>query len=380
MNKNPWLKGAMLGVVILATFAGGYAYALHQHKLINLPLSRFVLQTLQKEYVDTYSDEMLARGMVYGTGDPFSMYFTKAEYESFEMQLSEKYVGIGVLLSDQDGRLIILKVFPDSPAEKEGIRPNMEIVSVNEVLMFQQGLEKAASMIRGPIGTKVSITAKQGDDEKVFTLTRDYVSIETIESQWLDNNIAYIRINSFNFGTAKKFSEMFAALMEQNPEAIILDMRDNSGGVLDETIHIAEHFLPSNAVILQARGRSGELSELRIGQSRPFTLPLYVMVNRHSASASEVLAGAIQDHQVGIILGERTYGKASIQKVFPVPFRGSAIKLTVQRYLTPSGQNIDRNGIAPDLNLEDSSSRITSDGRDSALEETIRIIMQAGLK
>jgi carboxyl-terminal processing protease len=375
MKKISWLHASITGVLILASFAGGYTFALHQQELLSAPLSRYVLQVVQKEYIDPYTDEMLARGIVYGTGDPFSMYFTKEEYQSFETQLSEKYVGIGVLISEQEGRLVIMKVFPNSPAEKGGIKPLMEIILVDDEVVFQQGLDKAAKMIRGPIGTLVKITAKEGELEKDFSLIRDHVVIETVESQWLRDDIAYIRIVSFNFGTAKHFQEIISGLLAKNPKALILDMRDNSGGVLDETIHVAETLLPSNSVLLQTRGRDKVLSEVRIGQSIPLQIPLFVMVNRNSASAAEVLAGAIQDLKVGTIIGEKTYGKASIQKIFPVPFQGSAIKLTIQKYLTPAGRDINRNGIDPDLLFKDLPESNQS-ATDVFLERVLEYIIQ----
>ena len=375
MKKISWLHASITGVLILASFAGGYTFALHQQELLSAPLSRYVLQVVQKEYIDPYTDEMLARGIVYGTGDPFSMYFTKEEYQSFETQLSEKYVGIGVLISEQEGRLVIMKVFPNSPAEKGGIKPLMEIIRVDDEVVFQQGLDKAAKMIRGPIGTLVKITAKEGELEKDFSLIRDHVVIETVESQWLRDDIAYIRIVSFNFGTAKHFQEIISGLLAKNPKALILDMRDNSGGVLDETIHVAETLLPSNSVLLQTRGRDKVLSEVRIGQSIPLQIPLFVMVNRNSASAAEVLAGAIQDLKVGTIIGEKTYGKASIQKIFPVPFQGSAIKLTIQKYLTPAGRDINRNGIDPDLLFKDLP-QANQSATDVFLERVLEYIIQ----
>lgn len=353
MKKISWLQVSISGVLILASFAGGYAVALHQQKVLSTPLSRYVMQVVQNEYIDPYTDEMLARGIVYGTGDPFSMYFTKEEYQAFETQLSEKYVGIGVLISEQEGHLVIMKVFPDSPAEKGGIKPLMEIIRVDDEIVFQQGLEKAAKMIRGPIGTSVKISVKEGELEKDFSLTRDHVVIETVESRWFEGDIGYIRIVSFNFGSAKHFHEIINELLLKQPKALILDLRDNSGGVLDETIHVAEALLPSEAVLLQTRGRDKVLSEVRIGQSTPIQIPLFVLVNRNSASAAEVLAGAIQDLKAGTIIGEKTYGKASIQKVYPVPFQGSAIKLTIQKYLTPAGRDINRNGIDPDVLYKD---------------------------
>ena len=377
MKKISWLVASITSVLVVASFFGGYTLATHQQKLLASPLSRYVMQVVQNEYIDPYTDEMLARGIVYGTGDPFSMYFTKEEYQAFEAQLSEKYVGIGVLISEQEGRLVIMKVFPGSPAEKGGIMPLMEIIRVGDQVVFQQGLEKAAQLIRGPVGTWVKITVKEGEVEKEFSLMRDHVVIETVESRWFEGDIAYIRIVSFNFGSAKHFHEIIKPLLSKKPKTLILDLRDNSGGVLDETIHVAEALLPSNSVLLQTRGRDKVLSEVRIGQSTPIQIPLFVLVNRNSASAAEVLAGAIQDLKVGTLIGEKTYGKASIQKIFPVPFQGSAIKLTIQKYLTPAGRDINRNGIDPDILFKDlpETSPTTSD---VYLEGVLNFILQKG--
>jgi carboxyl-terminal processing protease len=375
MKKKSCLVASITGVLVLASFFGGYTLATHQQKLLTNPLSRYVMQVVQNEYIDPYTDEMLARGIVYGTGDPFSMYFTKEEYQAFEAQLSEKYVGIGVLISEQEGRLVIMKVFAGSPAEKGGIKPLMEIIRVDEQVVFQQGLEKAAQLIRGPVGTSVRIVVKEGEVEKEFSLMRDHVVIETVESRWFEGDLAYIRIVSFNFGSAKHFHEIIKQLLSKKPKALILDLRDNSGGVLDETIHVAEALLPSNSVLLQTRGRDKILSEVRIGQSTPIQIPLFVLVNRNSASAAEVLAGAIQDLKVGTLIGEKTYGKASIQKIFPVPFQGSAIKLTIQKYLTPAGRDINRNGIDPDVLYNDLPEAVSTTS-DSVIDRVLEFIHQ----
>jgi len=371
MKKITILQYIAIALIIMASFAGGYSFALYQNKLLQLPLSRFVLQVVQKEYVDPYNDEMLARGIVYGTGDPFSSYLTKEEYQSFETQLSEKYVGIGVLISDQEGRMVIIKVFSDSPAEKGGIKPHMEIIKVNGEIVSMQGLEKVARLIRGPKDTEVNITVKDQEEEKEISLIRDFVAIETVEGLMLENQIAYLRIISFNFGTGKRFQQILDELILQNPRGIILDLRDNSGGVLDETIQVAERFLPSNAVILQSRDKSQKLKDMRIGNSIPVNRPVVVLVNRNSASAAEVLTGALQDHDAATIMGEQTYGKASIQRVFPVPFMGSAVKLTVQRYLTPSGFDISRQGLKPDVIISDES-RFLPEGQDLIMLEAIK--------
>ncbi len=372
--RNYLFKGLIV-IIIIASFAGGYIFALYQTRLLNLPLSSFVLQTVQKEFVEPYTDQMLARGIVFGTGDPFSAYMTKEEYQSFETQLSERYVGIGVLISDQQGRLVIIKVFPDSPAEMGGVKPNMEIRKVDDHTVYMQGLENAATLIRGRAGTQVKLTVLEEEEKKELVLTRDYVTIPTIESQLHEDDIAIIRILSFNFGTAKQFKDHFNKMVQKDPKAIVLDMRDNSGGVLEETIDIAEFFLPSRAVLLQSKDRSGKIRELKIGSSRARDIPLFLLVNRHSASAVEVLAGAVQDHQAGLILGEQTFGKASIQKIFHVPFEGSAVKLTVQRYLTPSGRNIDRNGIVPDVEIMDVP-RYSPEGVDMPLQEALNFIRE----
>jgi len=352
--KSNWLKRGLFVFVAICFFASGclctYLY-FFRNNLLQMPSTMFAMNIAKTQFVDPVTDQMMAKGIIQGTGDPFSVYFTKAEYRTFENQLAESYVGIGVLIMDMNGKMVIQKVFKNSPAEKYQVKVGWEILKVDGVDVTGKGIDFVASKIKGPIKTQTTITF---DDPKIkknytFTLTRDSIQFETVESKILKDQTGYIIIHSFNVGTARDFNKHLDQLLENQPKRIILDLRGNGGGILEETVEIAKRFLPSDSVLFYTTGRDKVLEARKIGSAKPIGLPLLVLVNRYSASASEVLSGAIQDNKCGRILGEKTFGKASIQRVFPNPLSGEAVKITVQKYLTPGKKDITAKGITPDI-------------------------------
>ena len=360
--KSNWLKivglflmGIMVAVII---FGSGYAVAFFRFDQKGSRSSRFALNIVRSEFVEPLDDQMVAKAIVQGTGDPYSVYFTKEEYNSFEKQMAESYVGIGVLIiklksenEAENGKIIVQKVFKNSPAQKNNVKDGWEILSVDGIDLTGKEIEFVASKIKGQINTKTTVVFFDPIEKKeiVLTLTRDNIIFETVESALLADQTGYIIIHSFNVGTGKEFDRQLDSLLARKPKQIILDLRNNGGGILEETLEIAKRFLMSDSVLFFTQGRDKRNIERRIGRGNPIQLPLIVLVNRYSASASEVLSGAIQDNKMGLILGEKTYGKASIQRIFPNPLTGEAIKITVQKYLTPSKKDISHKGIDPDI-------------------------------
>ncbi|MCE5223329.1 S41 family peptidase [bacterium] len=345
----------VIGILLIGTaFYGGFRFALVQYDLAELPATRFALSTVRNYFIRPVEDSMIAKGILSATQDPYSVFFTKEEFEAFEIQLAESYVGIGIMITQSEEGFEITKVFPDSPANDAKIRSGMMIREVNAESVKGHDLDWVASKVRGPENTSVKITVYTPDtkQENEIELIRKKVKLQTVASKMLDNDVAYIAIHSFSHGTAQDFAIQLDQLLAGKPKAMILDLRDNTGGLLDETISIAQRILPSHSVLFYTKGRDNQLGEQTIGESIPINIPLYVIVNQNSASASEVLAGAIQDLKVGKLVGEKTYGKASIQKVFPNMLTGDCIKLTVQTYLTPNKQDIMEKGITPDILYE----------------------------
>ncbi|MDD4028092.1 MAG: S41 family peptidase [Caldisericia bacterium] len=366
-----WLSIGISVIVGVAGFVGGYAFASHQLGLLSYPVSQFALHTIQEFFVDPLQDEYLAKGIVFGTGDPYSTYFTKEEYETFSTQIADHYVGIGVVINDQ---LEINRVFPDSPASEAGVEAGDFILQVNGETMFGKDSTYASNLIRGPQGTNVEIVFQQpGQPSRTYVLTRQQVKIQTIHGKMIDDSTAYIHILSFNFGTAAEFEKIYQELMAQKPTSFILDLRDNGGGVLEETQTIAEYFLPNDSYLFWTIGKNKEPKPRKMLQTKCMEIPFVILINRYSASASEVLSGAVQDYKTGTLLGETSFGKASIQRVFSVLPSGGAIKLTVEKYLTPLKRNIMGQGIEPDVVVE-TEVPFTSDVTDPVISRALEFL------
>jgi carboxyl-terminal processing protease len=360
--KSNWLKlvGTFFVWALIAVFifGSGYATAFFRFDQKNTQSSRFALNIVRSEYVDPLDDQMMAKAIVQGIGDPYSVYFTKDEFSSFEKQLAESYVGIGVLIMEtqsdiasENGKMMIQKVFKNSPAQKNNVMAGWEIKKVDGTVVTGKGIEFTASKIKGKIRTQTTVVFYDpiAKKEITLTLTRDNIQFETVESKLLSDKTGYLIIHSFNVGTAKEFERQLDSLLAQNPKQILLDLRNNGGGILEETLEISKRFLDSNSILFYTQGRDKQSIPREIGFAKPMNLPLIILVNRYSASASEVLSGSIQDNKKGRILGEKTYGKAAIQRIFPNPLTGEAVKITVQKYLTPSKKDISHKGIEPDI-------------------------------
>lgn len=360
--KSNWKKiigFSLLGIFLVVVFFGaGFLTAFFRFDQKTTQSSRFALNIVRSEFVEPLDDQMMAKAIVQGTGDPYSVYFTKAEFSSFEKQLADSYVGIGVLILElkseddsENGKMLIQKVFKNSPAQQHHVLAGWYILKVDGEPVTGKGIEFVANRIKGPAKTETTIVFFDPENKKEVTLTlkRDKIQFETVESKLLPDQTGYIVIHSFNVGTGNELNKQLNQLLSQQPTRIILDLRNNGGGILEETLEIAKRFLKSDSVLFYTQGRDKKSVERRIGSANPIQLPLIVLVNRYSASASEVLSGAIQDNKTGYILGEKTYGKASIQRIFPNPLTGEAIKITVQKYLTPSRKDITNKGIEPDI-------------------------------
>jgi len=360
--KSNWKKVVSVFLIGLLSaifmFGAGYLTCFFRFDQKTTLSSRFAMNIVRSEFVEPLDDQMMAKAIVQGTGDPYSVYFTKAEFTSFEKQLADSYVGIGVLILElksenesENGKMLIQKVFKNSPAEENGVLAGWYILQVDGEAVTGKGIEFVANRIKGHADTQTTIVFFDPENKKEvkLTLTRAKIQFETVESKMLTDQTGYIIIHSFNVGTGNEFNKQLNQLLSQRPTRIILDLRNNGGGILEETLEIAKRFLKSDSVLFYTQGRDKKSVERRIGSANPIQLPLIVLVNRYSASASEVLSGAIQDNKTGSILGEKTYGKASIQRIFPNPLTGEAIKITVQKYLTPSRKDISHKGIEPDI-------------------------------
>ena len=297
--------------------------------------------------------ENMYRGFLDGVGDPYTQYFDRNAAATFMERQTGVYVGIGILvLVDQETRAVtVANTFRDTPAHRAGILPGDVIYRVEDIDAIGLSLEEVAGMIRGPVNTVVNITIfRPYEDEYIeLTLIRERVTVPSVFHEMMDGLTGYIRIESFDSATTTQFSAAMADLTGQGMTGLILDLRNNPGGSLDAVAFVADYFIPEgiSAFIVDANDDRRNLytDENYFGQ------PLVVLVNNRSASASELLSGAIQDTGVGIVIGEQTFGKGIVQH-FRRLSDGSAIKATVAQYFTPSGTVIHGEGVTPDVEVE----------------------------
>lgn len=296
----------------------------------------------------------IIKGYLEGLDDPYSVYYTQEEYASFMEDTEGEYVGVGVQVSQNaDTKVItVVKVF-DGPAKDAGIQENDIITEVNGEDISTQDIDTVVDKIRGEEGTEVTISVYRASDAKdyEYTMPRQKVENPTVEYEMLDNNIGYVQVSSFYEVTAEQYIAAVEDLESQGMEGLIVDLRDNGGGLLDIAVEMLDYMLPAGKIVYTEDKDGNVTSEYNSDNEHQFTQPLAVLVNGYSASASEIFAGAIKDYEIGTLVGENTYGKGIVQRMFPLE-DGSAIKLTIAKYFTPKGNDIHQVGIKPDVEVE----------------------------
>lgn len=324
--------------------------------------------------------EGIIRGYMDSLGDPYSVYYSAEEFADFMEDSEGEYVGIGVQVSQNiDTNVItVTKVF-DGPAKEAGIYAEDIITEVNGEDISTQDIDTVVDKIKGEEGTEVTVTVYRSADGKEyeFTMPRRKVENPTVESEMLDNGIGYIAIHSFYDVTDDQFLEAVVNLEASGMEGLIVDLRDNGGGLLDVAVNMLDYMLPEGKIVYTEDKDGNVTSQYTSSADEQFEKPLVVMVNGYSASASEIFAGAIKDYGIGTILGETTYGKGIVQRMFPLE-DGSAIKLTIAKYFTPNGNDIHQIGIEPDVEVElDYDAYRESDGEDdNQLQAAIDCLME----
>lgn len=295
-------------------------------------------------------DAYLAQGIVRSLNDPYSTYYTKDEYEKMERMYSESYSGIGIALKSENGKLIISHVIKGSPAEKGGLRIRDEIISVDG--KHPKSVQKASELIGGESGTDVTLELNRGGQTVTVTLTRQEVEEDSVDYKFLHSEqgtkIGYIRIRHFREGTSDEFQNAIEAMEDGKPKGVVIDVRNNPGGIKDEGVQCADALLSSGKILIE-KNKSGEkkVSEAD-GESADFKY--VVLVNGKTASAAEIFAGAIQVNDGGKLIGKKTYGKGVIQSVIQMD-DGSAFKFTTEEYFLPDGSAINGKGIQPDIKV-----------------------------
>jgi carboxyl-terminal processing protease len=314
----------------------------------------------------------LYKGYVSGLGDVYSTYYTAEEYEALKESTTGKYYGLGVKIQKEteDSPVLINSVFEDSPAKTAGIESGDQILKVEDQETSSMTLEEVVSAIRSTEeGKEVKLTVYKAESKETVevTVTLADVSVDTVVYKMLDNQIGYVQLVQFEEVSSEQFKKAVEDLKSQGMQSMIIDLRDNPGGMLSVVVDIADYLLPEG-LIVYTEDKNGNRQEYTSDGDSEFTMPLVVLINGNSASASEILAGAIKDYGTGTLIGTNTYGKGIVQNVLDLG-DGSALKLTISNYYTPKGNYIHKVGIAPDIEVEQNADTEADEQLDVAIKQ-----------
>jgi carboxyl-terminal processing protease len=358
---KPWV--ALLGAAILlaAVFLGGYEVAERRNSPPGLSSSSKGFDQLRNAYGEIVSSAVkppneiaLARGAIKGMikvlnkeGDKYAFFFGPKSYRSFQELTTGKFSGIGVWLKQKGRALAVVSVLPSSPALSAGIKPGDLIRKIDGKPVTRMSTDQAVATIKGPEGSNVSLAIERHGAELSFKLKRRTLELPSLISRKISSDIGYVHLFSFSQGAGAQLRARVNRLVSQGAKGLILDLRDNGGGLLDEGVNVASLFIDSGKIVTTKAPGGTDKTFDASGDAIP-RLPLVVLVNGGTASASEIVSGALQDHHRAILVGTTTYGKGSVQQIFPLS-GDSAMKLTTEHYYTPSGRDINGKGITPDV-------------------------------
>lgn len=345
-----------------------------------------VWEILKNRYVD--KSELDARELFYGaidgmlaaTGDPYTTFFSPNEYQEFNEDISGTFEGIGAEMGIKDGIITVIAPLEGMPAENAGLLAGDKIVKIDDILSSTYSLDEAVKRIRGAKGTSVKLTIfREGEEEtRDFTITRGVIFVESVRFEMKEDAIAFIRVSRFGDDTEEAFQSAVKETLRNKAKGLIIDLRNNPGGFLDTAIEMASTMLPGGTVVVIEEDGEGKRKEMKSrGGDVLSVIPTVVLINQGSASASEILAGALRDNRDNVTLvGKKSFGKGSVQELVSVG-KDTAVKITIERWLTPDGTQIDKAGITPDVEIDISSDDIKEKRDpqlDKAIEEVKKII------
>lgn len=308
-----------------------------------------------KDLKDNALVEGAIRGMLASTGDPYTTFLNTEENAELESDISGSFEGIGAEVGIRDKILTIISPLSGSPAEKAGLRAGDKIVKINDEETLQMSLDEAVRKMRGKKGTDVTFTIfRDGEnDTRQVTVKRDRIEVKSVTVEYRDGNIAYIKLTRFGEDTMRDFEIITQDVQNYKAKGIILDMRNNPGGLLQTAVDLSGKFLRVGSVVVQEEYGDGKKDiEKTVGRGELKDIPIVVLINEGSASASEILAGALKDNRENVtIVGKKSFGKGSVQELVSLP-KGAAVKITIAKWFTPSGKGIDGEGISPDVEVE----------------------------
>ena len=362
MKHGTYVKGVATGVILTVLAGGGLKavqYCRSDEILSDLAFTqkiKYLENMIDEEYLGEISTDKLEEGvyagLIYGLGDVYSRYYTKDEYEQESVTTEGSYVGIGVAMQKYTaGGVQIVECYKGSTAEEAGIKVDDVITAINGEDITDTELQDVVSMIKDNEDKDVVLTVqRKGEDTQEITVKVSNVELPSVFGEMLDENTGYIQITEFKGVTVEQYEAVFADLKEQGMERLVVDLRDNPGGLLNVVCDILRDILPEG-LIVYTEDKNGNRSEETCDGKNPLDMPLAVLVNGNSASASEIFAGAVKDYGIGTIVGTTTYGKGVVQSIRQLS-DGSAVKLTIANYYTPKGNSINKTGIQPDVEVE----------------------------
>ena len=320
-----------------------------------------VLEKINKEYVDEVDQSKSMDAAINGllqSLDPYSAYMTPESLEGMQTETSGKFGGLGIEVGMEAGVVKVISPIDNTPASKAGLKAGDYIVKINNVQVQGKSLMEAVDLMRGPVGSSIEITVRRRGVKKalIFNITREVIQVQSVKSELIQDNIGYIRLTSFNENSSDQIKKKVKQLNKNKDlKGYILDLRNNPGGLLSQAIKISDFFLENGEIVST---KSRKISENRKWFAKKGDVingkALIILINYGSASASEIVAGALKDHKRAIILGENSYGKGSVQSIIPLKNKG-AIRLTISKYYLPSGQSISRIGVTPDFEIAENS-------------------------
>lgn len=362
MKHGTYVKGVATGVILTVLAGGGIKavqYCRSDEILSDLAFTqkiKYLENMIDEEYLGEISTDKLEEGvyagLIYGLGDVYSRYYTKDEYEQESVTTEGSYVGIGVAMQKYTaGGVQIVECYKGSTAEEAGVKVDDVITAINGEDITDTELQDVVSMIKDNEDKDVVLTVqRKGEDTQEITVKVSNVELPSVFGEMLDENTGYIQITEFKGVTVEQYEKVFADLKEQGMERLVVDLRDNPGGLLNVVCDILRDILPEG-LIVYTEDKNGNRSEETCDGKNPLDMPLAVLVNGNSASASEIFAGAVKDYGLGTIVGTTTYGKGVVQSIRQLS-DGSAVKLTIANYYTPKGNSINKTGIRPDVEVE----------------------------
>ena len=380
--KKNFLQGALFGALIMLCGTGVVSCGIRLSEDASSEEKLSVLKGLIDEnYIGDVDEEALEEGIykgyIQGLEDPYSVYYNEEETKDLYETTEGEYSGIGAVLSQdlESGVITLVQIYEDSPAAKAGLKDNDILTKVGDIEVTDMDLSEVVTYIKGEKGTDVDLTVLRGEDaeEITVTATRDTVEAQTVKYEMLEGQTGYLSVSEFDSVTYAQYEEALNKLTDQGMTGLIVDLRNNPGGNLNTVCEMLDLVLPKGTIVY-TEDKDGKRETATSDDEHQINVPMVVLVNGNSASASEIYAGAIQDYGIGKIVGTQTYGKGVVQQIFDLG-DGTSVKLTIAEYFTPNGRSIDGEGITPDVEVEYEADENNPEA-DNQLEKALEVMKE----